>query len=193
MRARFVSKIVCKHLEISYPPRYGLQKNPVDTWRSGQQFLAITGWEVLIVFIAKKSSPASPLLWGTTQVTFSLLYHSLSYTAASTSLGLFFVPGSLTLILKSPLNSPSESSGTPGLVSSTQNSSLSSPQSPGPPPCPCRPLAHSSLPPLFPCWQQGTYLPSSRNILQSSPLSPPPSPGLLSWNLYPISPFSRCP
>lgn len=130
-------------------------------------------------FIAKESSPASPLLWENAKATSRQLPDlSLSCTTTSTSLQLFFVPGSLTLILESPLKDPSGSSGTPGLVSSTQNSGLSSthcPERPLRPPPPPRPLAHS-CPPTS-CWQQtapGTCLPSSGNIHQSSALTPSP-------------------
>lgn len=178
MRARFINKIVniCESVIL-----LGIVCKRTQ-WISEEQgtdntWLWLGEKSSLFHSQGKLSSITSPL--GKRQSYLSSLPDlSPSCTTTSTSLQLFFVSGSLTLILESPLNDPSGSSGNPGLVSSTQKSGLSSthsPERPLRPPAPPPPLAHS-CPPAS-CWQQtapGTCLPSSGNICQSSALTPSP-------------------
>lgn len=155
MRARFINKIVniCESVIL-----LGIVCKRTQ-WISEEQgtdntWLWLGEKSSLFHSQGKLSSITSPL--GKRQSYLSPLPDlSPSCTTTSTSLQLFFVSGSLTLILESPLNDPSGSSGNPGLVSSTQKSGLSSTHSPERrlrPPAPPPPLAHS-CPPAS-CWQQ---------------------------------------
>lgn len=142
MRARFINKIVniCESVIL-----LGIVCKRTQ-WISEEQgtdntWLWLGEKSSLFHSQGKLSSITSPL--GKRQSYLSPLPDlSPSCTTTSTSLQLFFVSGSLTLILESPLNDPSGSSGNPGLVSSTQKSGLSSTQSPE---RPLRPQHHLRL------------------------------------------------
>lgn len=85
-------------------------------------------------FHSPEEACVTPLLWENAGSTSSpLLEPRLSCTTASTSSRLSFVPGSVTVILKSPLKAlsgASGASGASGLLCSAQNSSLLCPPSP---------------------------------------------------------------